>query len=79
MTFAPTTSSETVGKTLRVERRAFPAPPAMAGNAAGSTEAKVAQAMSQVAPVLSSAAKGADLDEERLIQMITEQVIKQLS
>jgi L-fuculose-phosphate aldolase len=49
-----------------VERRAFPAPPAMGPNASASAPAVVAPA-------------GVSLNEERLVQLITEQVMKQLA
>lgn len=63
-----------------VQRRAFPAPPAMPpAKPEMSIEAAVSKAMSSTAPVLSAAANGVSIDEERLIQLITEQVIKQLA
>jgi len=49
-----------------VERRAFPAPPAMGPNASAAAPSAVASA-------------SASLNEERLVQLITEQVMKQLS
>ncbi|MBL8871870.1 MAG: class II aldolase/adducin family protein [Planctomycetaceae bacterium] len=49
-----------------VERRAFPAPPAMGPNASAAAPSAVASASTS-------------LNEERLVQLITEQVMKQLS
>ncbi len=63
-----------------VQRRAFPAPPAMGKNSSkGSSEEAVVKAVSSAAPVLSAAARGVSIDEDRLVQLITEQVLKQLS
>lgn len=61
-----------------VERRAFPAPPAMPKGKVSVEEATV-KAVANAAPVLSAAASGVSLDEDRLVQLITEQVINQLS
>jgi L-fuculose-phosphate aldolase len=52
-----------------VERRAFPAPPAMGPNASSSSSANTSAV----------ASASAALNEERLIQLITEQVMKQLA
>jgi L-fuculose-phosphate aldolase len=49
-----------------VERRAFPAPPAMGPNATAPAASAVASA-------------NAALNEDRLVQLITEQVMKQLA
>jgi L-fuculose-phosphate aldolase len=76
-------------KDAGVERRAFPAPPAMGKNGAmtksaeppaagASAEQRVEAAVMASAPVLKAAASGASVDQDRLIQMITEEVIKQL-
>ncbi len=63
-----------------VERRAFPAPPVMAKSGTKvSTEEAVVKAVSSAAPVLSAASSRVSIDEDRLVQLITEQVLKQLS
>jgi L-fuculose-phosphate aldolase len=67
-----------------VQRRAFPAPPAMPATAA-KVEQAVAQSIAGTAPVLkasstSSPAEGlAGIDQEQLIKLITAQVMKQLA
>ena len=65
-----------------VERRAFPEPPAM-GKATTGLAAAVESAVTAAAPVLrSSPGAGAlpeGIDEDRLIKLITEQVIRELS
>jgi hypothetical protein len=43
-----------------------------------SAEQRVEAAVMAAAPVLKAAASGASVDQDRLIQMITEEVIKQL-
>ncbi len=70
-----------------VERRAFPEPPVMGkaatGLAASGLAAAVESAVTAAAPVLrSSTGSGAlpeGIDEDRLIKLITEQVIRELS
>jgi hypothetical protein len=49
-------------------------PPAVGASA----EQRVETAVMAAAPVLKAAASGASVDQDRLIQMITEEVIKQL-
>ncbi len=65
-----------------VERRAFAAPPPMAPQASGSVESIVAKAIAQTAPVLKSDSSAASsvqgIDQEQLIKLITEQVLRQL-
>jgi L-fuculose-phosphate aldolase len=65
-----------------VERRAFPDPPAMVKATSG-LAAAVESAVTAAAPVLRSSTAGGALpegiDEDRLIKLITEQVIRELS
>ena len=69
-----------------VQRRAFPAPPAMpAALSASQVEQAVSQSMAGIAPVLkanSSQSSGnglAGIDQEELVKLITAQVMKQLA
>jgi L-fuculose-phosphate aldolase len=67
-----------------VQRRAFPAPPAMPATAA-KVEQAVAQSIAGAAPVLKAASTSspveglAGIDQEQLIKLITAQVMKQLA
>ncbi|MDZ4848421.1 MAG: class II aldolase/adducin family protein [Pirellulaceae bacterium] len=66
-----------------VERRGFPAPPVMGPGAASNPIASAVQSALAAAPVLRSNASTAaalnGIDEEKLVQMITSQVMQQLS
>jgi L-fuculose-phosphate aldolase len=65
-----------------VERRAFPDPPAM-GKEASNIASAVDSAVNAAAPVLKNVASSgglpAGIDEDRLVKLITEQVIRELS
>jgi len=71
-------------KETGVERRGFPAPPSMGPGAASTTAvAQAVQSAMGAAPVLrgnaSSSSATSGIDEERLVQLITAQVMQQLS
>ncbi len=69
-------------KETGVERKGFPAPPAM-GPGASSAVAQAVQSAMSAAPVLRSsgapASPASSIDEERLVQLITAQVMQQLA